>query len=105
MKYVYMNRKQAEWAGMAPSVAGGWVRADMMVDSRGTLHSESRYSPDAFAALVPDSWDSSDYLREATQAEVEHAISERQKAEAICIARVNAEKEEARQIAREIAAE
>lgn len=80
-----MTRKQAEWAGMAPSVAGGWVRTTA-VNTHGVAHDSQQYSPDAFPALIPDSWGADTYIRQATQAEVELAISEREKADALLAA-------------------
>lgn len=50
MKLVRLTRSQAEWAGMAPSVAGGWV-ATMQVCEAEPLY------PTGHIALVPESWE------------------------------------------------
>ena len=45
MRYVLMNDRQAQWAGMAPSVAGGWIAVEQpRIDG-------------LYVALVPASWD------------------------------------------------
>ncbi|WP_009962994.1 hypothetical protein [Verrucomicrobium spinosum] len=43
-KLVTLTAKQAEWAGMAPSVAGGWVAVGLMMMGSG------------YVALVPERW-------------------------------------------------
>lgn len=49
MKLVRLTRKQAEWAGMAPAVAGGWVATQQVCEA------DPLY-PTGSIALVPESW-------------------------------------------------
>ena len=53
MKLVRLTKKQAEWAAMAPSVAGGWV-ATMQVCEADPLY------PTGKIALVPARWTDGD---------------------------------------------
>lgn len=50
MKTVVMSQKQAEWAGNAVAVAGGWIAVGC-----------DRVNPGEILALVPDHWET--YLR------------------------------------------
>ncbi|RFC49477.1 MAG: hypothetical protein DVB22_002596 [Verrucomicrobia bacterium] len=56
MKLVRMSRKDAEWAGMAPAVAGGWVATRQPCEAN-PMH------PSGHIALVPESWSTGQNVR------------------------------------------
>jgi hypothetical protein len=76
MKTVLMSQQQAEWAGNAVAVAGGWIAVgcDRVADTYlpNSDNTDGARIPGGIVALVPDNWTS--YVREIDRDAARHHL-------------------------------
>jgi hypothetical protein len=76
MKTVLMSQQQAEWAGNAVAVAGGWIAVgcDRVADTYlpNSDNTDGARIPGGIVALVPDNWTS--YVREIDRGAARHHL-------------------------------